>query len=38
MAYGQFRELQIDLYSTSGKLALRSIAVSAFVDTVEIQT
>ena len=35
--YGQFRELQFLLGSVSGKLALRSIMASAFVDTIEVQ-
>lgn len=35
--FGQFRELQFQLSSAGGKLSLRTIAASAFVDTMEIQ-
>lgn len=34
---GQFRELQLSLTSTAGKLGVRSIRANAFVDTVELQ-
>ena len=36
--FGPFRELQFDVASAGGKLALRSISASAFVDTLEIQS
>lgn len=36
-AFGQFRELQFSLTTTSGKLALRSIMASAFIDTMVLQ-
>ena len=36
--YDPFRELQFKVTATEGKLVLRSIAASAFIDTVELET
>lgn len=38
MAAGRWRELQIDLNAASGKLELRTITVSAFIESLVIQT
>lgn len=38
MAYNRWRELQIDLNTTSGKLALRKLSISAFIESMTIQT
>ncbi len=36
--FGPFRELQFEVASAGGKLALRAIRASAFADTLEVQT
>jgi len=36
--FGQWRELQLYNYSASGKLSLRSLKVTGFIDTVQLQT
>lgn len=36
--YGQFRELQFQINASSGKLVLRTISASAFIDTIALQT
>jgi hypothetical protein len=36
--FGQWRELQLYIYSASKKLSLRSIKVTGFIDTVQLQT
>jgi hypothetical protein len=36
--YGQFKELQLEVSSTAGKLSLRNIKVSGFMDSLQIQT
>jgi hypothetical protein len=36
--YGTWRELQFQIYSASGKLALRSIRLTYFSDTMRLQT
>lgn len=36
--YGQFRELQFNIYATASKLSLRSIKMTGYYDTLQIQT
>jgi hypothetical protein len=36
--YGQFREFQLDVSSTAGKLSMRSTKVTAFQDTLQLQS
>ena len=38
MKFGQFREIQVEVTCTKGKMVLHSIQASAFVDTIEEQT